>query len=117
MATNTIYQSTNRGVDTVPTANSENLITSGGVKSAMTLSESGAFFKYGPFAGYMSNFWTAASDVTIPVGYRPRMMDGAIGNVRQGTTNSIDQIRFNTDGTITLPGGQTSFYGMFVWLT
>lgn len=37
MATNTIFQSTNRGVDTVPTENSENLITSGGVKSALDI--------------------------------------------------------------------------------
>lgn len=34
MAVSTIYQSTNRGVDTEPIANSSNLVTSGGVKAA-----------------------------------------------------------------------------------
>lgn len=78
----------------------------------------GAFFRTGALAGYRYNLWRNVSDVgDIPAGFRPIVLAAFAGPVRAGAgaTAVIGEIRFATDGSITIPSGETQFFGTFIW--
>lgn len=76
------------------------------------------FIRWGPLGGITLQSWTDINDLgTIPSGYRPKVMAGFIAPLRSGAgaTPVYKEIRFNNDGSITIPSGETQFYGTFLW--
>jgi len=80
---------------------------------------SGEYFtRIGKFVFANYTLWITATDVSIPVGFRPNNNYAYPALVMNpGSNPTMGRIGVYTDGHVAINSGEAQFYGTFIWLT